>query len=99
MESEAGRGQHTRTRLVEVELEDGTTFYIKALVPPGESEVKGGGKIAFEEAMKAVEGIGKRLNEAWKTVKPGKASVELNIDFTWGSGKVMAVLLDGSVQA
>jgi len=98
MESEASRSQHTRTRFVEVQLDDGTAFYIKVLASSGESEVslhKG----SFEEAMKAIEGIGKRLNQVWRTIQPGKASVELGIDFTWQAGKIMAVVVDGSATA
>lgn len=98
MESEASGNQHSRGRLVEVQLEDGTTFYVKVLESSGESEVSLR-KASFEEAMKAIEGIGKRLNQAWGAIRPGKASVELGIDFTWQASKVMAVVVDGSATA
>jgi Trypsin-co-occurring domain 1 len=98
MESEASRNQHFRGQLVEVQLDDGTTFYVKVLEPSGESEVSLR-SASFEEAMKAIEGIGKRLNQVWGTIRPGKASVELGIDFTWQAGKVLAVLVDSSTTA
>ena len=98
MENEASRSQHSRTRLVEVQLDDGTAFCVKVLTNSGESEV-GLHKASFEEAMKAIEGIGKRLNQVWGAIQPGKASVELGIDFTWQAGKVMAVLVDSSATA
>ena len=98
MESEASRGQHTRTQLVEVQLDDGTTLYIKVHDSSGESEVSLH-KASFEEAMKAIEGIGKRLSQIWGIIQPGRASVKLGIDFTWQAGKVMAVLVDSSATA
>lgn len=98
MESEASRSQHTKTRLVEVQLDDGTAFYVKVFMSSDESEV-GLHKASFEEAMKAIEGIGKRLNQVWGMIQPGKASVELGIDFTWQTGKVMATLVDSSATA
>lgn len=98
MESEARRDQHTGMQLVEVQLNDGTTFYVNVLAPSGESEV-GLGKTSFEEAMKAIEGIGKRLHQVWETIQPGKASVELGINFTWQAGTVLAVLVDSSATA
>ncbi len=99
MESEANRrDEHTRVQLIEMKLDDGTEFYVKMFAPPSESEVSLH-KASFEEAMKAIEGIGKRLNQVWRTIQPGKASVELGIDFTWQTGKVMAVLVDSSTTA
>lgn len=98
MESEASRNQRSKGQLVEVQLEDGTAFYVKVLASSGESEVSLR-SASFEEAMKAIEGIGKRLNQVWGTIRPGKASVELGIDFTWQAGKVMAVVVDGSATA
>lgn len=98
MESEASRNQHPSGQLVEVQLEDGTTIYVKVLASSGESEVSLH-STSFEEAMKAIEGIGKRLNQVWETIRPGRASVELGIDFTWQAGKVLAVIVDGSTTA
>jgi len=99
MESEASSNPRTRgEQLVEVHLEDGTTFYVHVLASSGESEVSVR-SASFEEAMKAIEGIGKRLNQVWGTIRPGKASVELGIDFTWQAGNIMAVVVDGSATA
>jgi hypothetical protein len=98
MESEASEGQYPGTQLVEVHLDDGTTLYVNVHGSSGESEV-GLQKASFEEAMKAIEGVGRRLHQAWRTIQPGMARVELGIDFTLQAGKVMAVLVDSSATA
>jgi hypothetical protein len=88
----------SRDEVAKVELEDGTIFYVKVQPVPGESRVSLHAD-NFEHVITAVEGIGKRLSKVWETLKPGKASVELGIDFTCEQGKLLALLVDGSAQA
>ncbi len=89
--------------MVEVKLEDGTTFYVQAHVPDeaGLQRVGLGEKLqSFEPVMHTIEALGLRLSQVWKTVKPARASVELNVDFTCKPGKPLAVMfVDGSVGA
>jgi hypothetical protein len=97
-EGNSNRNRPTKAQLARVQLDDGTIFFVKVLPLTSESEVSLHAA-SFETAMDAIEGIGKRLSKAWETLKPGKATVEMSIDFTTEAGKLLAIVVEGSATA
>jgi hypothetical protein len=91
-------GIRSGTQTVEVTLEDGTTFYVQARTLGGESDV-GIKAASFEKVTQAIEGVARKLNDIWRKVGPNKASVELGVEFAWGSGDLLAVFVDSSMTA
>lgn len=83
---------------IEVVLDDGTAFYIQAKIQGGESNA-GIRTASFEKVSQAIEGVARKLNEVWKKVEPQKASVEFGVEFTIGSGDLMALIVENSTTA
>lgn len=97
MEDE-GNGVTVGTKMVNVRLDDGTTFYIQAKNLDEEEDVSimSG---SFEKVAKAIEGLAKRFTTIWKAVEPNRASVEFNVEFVWESGSLTAMFVDSSTSA
>jgi hypothetical protein len=80
----------------------GTTFYIQAdpgmnggpVGPVGLDEV-----FSFENVRGAVEGIATELRQACTRARPDEASVEFGLGLVVKSGKLSALLVDGSGSA
>lgn len=83
---------------VEVELDDGTIFYVRAQMLHGENNVSLR-SASFEKVTQAIESITQRLNTIWKKVEPSKASVEFGIEFAWKANDLVAVFVDSSATA
>lgn len=83
---------------VEVELDDGTIFYVQAQMLREEEDVSLKAA-SFEKVIQAVEGVAQRLNAIWKKVGPSKASVEFGIEFAWKASDIVAIFVDSSATA
>ncbi|HEU5380486.1 MAG TPA: CU044_2847 family protein [Ktedonobacteraceae bacterium] len=99
MESEL-TGTATKTRPVKVQVDEETSIIVEARVLPGETNVKGGNQLQqFENVAKTIEKVTQMLTQAWKAAGPSRASVELNIEFAWESGELLAMFVQGSTAA
>ena len=94
MEDES-RGISTKTKTVKVQVDEATSIFVEARVVPGEGEVIGGMQ-KFEQVAGAIEKVAGMLTTAWEKAGPSRASVELNLEFAWQSGELLAMFVQGS---
>lgn len=100
MESEA-RHISTRTQPIRVRVDPETSILVEARVSPGEeTDVKTGDQFQqFINVANSIEKVTSMLTQAWKKAGPDRASVELNVDFAWHAGELLAMFVQGSSTA
>jgi hypothetical protein len=96
MESNAMEEQ--QTQIIPVELANGTVIHVQATLLGGEEQVSVH-LPSFDEVGHAVEGIAHTLVTSLERVKPRKTSVELGVAIALESGKLTALLVQGSSTA
>lgn len=94
MEDES-RGISTQTKVVKVQIDKETAIFVEARVVPGEGEVSGRMQ-RFEQVAGAIEKVTGMLTKAWEKAGPSRASVELNLEFAWEAGELLAMFVQGS---
>ena len=94
MEDES-RGTTAKTKTVKVQVDEETAIFVEARVIPGEGEVSGRMQ-KFEQVAGAIEKVTGMLTKAWETAGPSRASVELNLEFAWQAGELLAMFVQGS---
>lgn len=92
------------TRVVEVDLGNGTTALVRATEIP-DDEVDGAEKVGwrdgldFTEVTDTLAGIAEALRAAVDAAKPHKMTVELGLELAVKSGKLIGMLVEGSGKA
>jgi hypothetical protein len=94
MEDES-RGTTARTRIVTVHLDDQTTILVEARDLQGEADVADRLQ-HFDKVASAIEKVTGALTKAWEKAGPSRASVELNLEFAWEAGELLAMFVQGS---
>ena len=87
------------TQTVPVELEDGSTLYVKVDAPMGRRDVSGGGlgeKRSFERVTSTIENIVKAIAKPVNAAKPTKASVTFGVELEMQEGFLVAALAKGT---
>ena len=87
------------TQTVPVELEDGSTLYVKVDQPMGRRDVSGGGlgdKRSFERVAASIETIVKAVAKPINAAKPTKASVTFGVELELQEGLLIAALAKGT---
>lgn len=97
MESES-RGTSTKTKPVKVQVDAETSIFVEArMLPGGETDVKAGDQLQqFTKVANAIEKVTGMLTQVWEKAGPDRASVELNIEFAWQAGELLAMFVQGS---
>ncbi|MGD1858031.1 MAG: CU044_2847 family protein [Leptolyngbyaceae cyanobacterium] len=87
------------TQTIPVELEDGSTMYVKVDAPMGRRDVSGGGTgptKSFERVTSSIENIVKAVAKPINAAKPTKASVTLGVELEVQEGVLIAALAKGT---
>jgi len=90
-----------RTRVVEVDLGNGTTALVRA-VDVDDDEGEGSEKVGwadrfdFSEVTATLGGIAEALRSAVEQAKPERMTVELGLELAVKSGKLTGMLVEGS---
>ncbi|MGD1948906.1 MAG: CU044_2847 family protein [Leptolyngbyaceae cyanobacterium] len=87
------------TQTVPVELEDGSTLYVKVDSPMGRRDVSGGGlgqTKSFERVAASIETIVKAVAKPINAAKPTKASVTFGVELELQEGLLIAALAKGT---
>lgn len=85
--------------VVEVELPDGGTVLVRAVPVGGPGDVAFGGIPSFSDVTRAIRDIAAEINGALAIVAPKKATVEFGMQIALKSGKLTALLVEGSGSA
>ena len=94
MEDES-RGTTAKTTFVTVQLDDESAIVIEARDLQGEGNVSDRHQ-QFEKVASTIEKVAGMLTRAWEKAGPSRASVELNLEFAWESGELLAMFVQGS---
>ncbi|MBW4614806.1 MAG: hypothetical protein KME21_16325 [Desmonostoc vinosum HA7617-LM4] len=86
-----------QTRIISVELTDGTNIRVEA-TPIGERKINFQTR-PFNEVTVGIESLSKEIAETLQKVKPDKASVRFGIDIGIESGKLIPLLVKGTSTA
>lgn len=89
--------ERDRTRIVKVELEDGTTVDIQSTAR-GEEDIAAT-VFPFKEVTDKIESIAEAVLGTLKKVKPQSASVEFGIEVAVEAGQLTALLVKGTSTA
>ena len=87
------------TQTVPVELEDGSTLYVKVDPPMGRRDVSGGSTSetkSFERVAASIETIVKAVAKPINAAKPTKASVTFGVELELQEGLLIAALAKGT---
>ncbi|MBE9067424.1 hypothetical protein IQ260_12230 [Leptolyngbya cf. ectocarpi LEGE 11479] len=87
------------TQTVPVELEDGSTIYVKVDAPMGRRDVSGGGlgqTKSFERVTSSIENIVRAIAKPVNAAKPTKASVTFGVELEVQEGLLVAALAKGT---
>ena len=87
------------TQTVPVELDDGSTLYVKVDAPMGRRDVSGGSTgpaKSFERVTSSIEGIVKAIAKPINAAQPTKASVTFGVEVEIQEGVLIAALAKGS---
>ena len=96
MEDES-RGTTAKIRTVEVYLDEDTPIIVEARVLREEEDVSAGDlRQKFDKVANAVEKVAETLTRAWEKAGPSRASIELNLEFAWEAGELLAMFVQGS---
>lgn len=87
---------NNRSRVVAVELRDGTQLNIEATILGGEENVSGKTLFSFIDISGTLESVANIIVPVIEKVKPQKASVEFGLEISVKSGKLTAVLVQGT---
>jgi hypothetical protein len=85
----------TDITILPVKLPNEVMVQVQASAPSGEVDISAH-QYGFETAARAIEGIAEVLAGTLKRVKPQKASVEFELDFSVESGQLTALFVKGS---
>ena len=94
---EESRGEHPPT-VVPVQLPGGPVVLVEARALGGE-ERAGASLPSFEDLTGAVEGIAAAFGETMSRVQPRRGSVEFGIEIGIESGRLTALLVQGTGRA
>ncbi len=83
---------------IPVQLSNGSKIMVQATILGGEEDVAFCA-MNFDEIAVSIEGIVETIGNALKKVKPDKATIEFGIEVGVESGKLTAVILQGSGKA
>ena len=90
--------EEQQTQMIPVELANGTMIYVQTTLLGGEEQVSVHFP-NFDEIGHAVEGIAHTLVASLERVKPRRTSIELGVAVALESGKLTALLVQGSSTA
>lgn len=85
----------TPKEIVAVELENGQIIHIQA-TPIGGQEKVAFDLLPFKEVTDAIEGISTSVQSSLERVKPRKAIVEFGLEIGIASGKLTAIVVQGT---
>ena len=88
----------TTVEIIPVELEDGTTINVEAVVIGGEQEVAFE-VLPFAEVSGAIESIAKAVMKPLQKIKPTKTSVELGVAIGLEAGQLTTLIVKGTGEA
>jgi hypothetical protein len=90
-----------RSEHVKVRLPNGAAIRVEATPLRGDEEPTSFSHVMpdFQPLIDAIEGIATAVNASLQAVKPQKASVELGLEVGVESGKLTALLVQGSGKA
>lgn len=84
--------------IVKVELEDGKVICLAVNNQGGEQDVSGIQQ-KFKQVADDIESFSNVMLNSIKKIKPQKATVEFGLEFTLESGKLVALIADGSFKS
>ena len=83
----------TQTKVVAVQLADGSAMKVRATMLGGYEDVGAFDKLlSFDEVTQTIERLGGALVKTWEKVKPHKASVEFGLEIGVESGTLTTLL-------
>lgn len=85
------------TKIVPVNLEDGSTIYIEATLI-GEQPISFK-KHPFKDVTNTIKVIAGELTETLQSIKPQKASVKFGLEIGMQSGQITTLIVQGSSKA
>ena len=86
-----------RTRIVPVELDDGTRIKVRATALGGEEDVAALAQVfPFAQIATTIENIAKTLNATVAKINPDRASIEFGVELAIESGQLSALIVQGS---
>lgn len=87
----------TRSEVIPVELEDGSTIQVMATLLGGERDVSAVARaMSFTGVAASIEGVAASLAKTLQKVRPNKASIEFSIEVAVKEGQLSALLVQGS---
>jgi len=87
-----------RRSLIRVRLPDGGTVHMQAVGLGGKENITSEVP-EISDLWPTIEGIAQALSVVWKKVKPGKATVEFGIQVAVESGRLTALVIQGTAEA
>lgn len=85
--------------LVKIDLSDGTEIYIQTLNAGIKFGKASGEKLSFESVFESIKSLSSQLKDLLNNIGPKEAEIEFSIGIKYESSKIMAVLVNGSVDA
>lgn len=87
----------SRNEIISVQLDDGTSFKVKASALGGNEDVLDLEKIwPFKQVTDTIEGVAKMMLATLQAVKPDKASIEFGVEVALESGALTALVVKGT---
>ena len=87
-----------RHEIIPVQLADGVTMHVEATMLGGEEEVAFN-LLSFKDVTDTLASIAEAVTGVMQKVKPKKAGVEFGLEIGVESGKLTALLVQGSSKA
>lgn len=86
-----------RTKIISVQLDDGTSVRISASALGGDEDVVDLERILpFKQVTDTIEGVAKAMLATLQKVKPDKASIEFGVEVAVDSGALTALIVKGT---
>ena len=89
----------SKTKVIPVQLEDGTTIHVEGLQLGGEQDVGIMDALPIAQLTGVLENIAHSVINPLKKAKPKKATVELGLTIGLESGKLTTLLVKGTGEA
>ncbi len=90
----------TESKVVEVQLPNGTTMGVLVATEPGGTDVglfdKKDKVYDINDLSKTLDGFAELLKSIWDKAGPTKATIEVGFEIAVKSGKLTAILVEGS---
>jgi hypothetical protein len=84
------------TRITQVELPNGKTVLVEAVVHDKEQDISRNQVFSIEGALDIIRDVAEALADTLEQVKPNKVSVEFGLSLAVKSGALTALIMNGS---